>query len=164
MRRLRARVLIAFLGLILLIGLLGPAALGAGSGARAAEFGPWSVDPRHPAFGPAPPPARLAVRPGATSSPFELAHRLWSEALSRIDGPRCAHRPSCSAFAQQALARHRLPLGFWMALDRLMRGAHSSALRTLPVVATPAGVLFVDELSDHAFWRPGYSPWSGWKK
>ena len=97
-------------------------------------------------------------------SPFGLAFGFWQAVLTRIDGPRCAHRPTCSAFGHQALARHGLPLGFWITLERLMRGASSSAIRMLPAASVPGQVFFIDRLDDYTFWRDDYSPWSGRKK
>lgn len=102
-----------------------------------------------------------ASAPRLSASPFGLAFQLWSELLTRIDGPRCAHRPSCGHFARQALVRQGPLLGTWMALNRLMRGASSSILRTLPRVIAPGGVFFLDELADYRFWEPGYLPMSG---
>ncbi|MBN2498549.1 MAG: membrane protein insertion efficiency factor YidD [Deltaproteobacteria bacterium] len=119
------------------------------AGTAAAEpFGPWSADPRHPVTAEAarPEPESLTASRIASCSPFGLAFRLWSRLLTRIDGPRCAHRPSCAQYAHQAMARHGLPKGAWLALDRLMRGARSSALRALPIVAGPGGAFFLDPL------------------
>ncbi len=156
-------------------GLLAALLLLAGGDALAgppADFGPWSRHPAHPVLGAVPPadrpppttrPARRRP-PAASASPFGLAFGVWSRLLTAIDGPRCAHRPTCSAYARRALARHGLPLGLWLAMGRLLRGAHSSALRRLPVVPGPGGPYLLDRLPDAAFWRPGYASWSGWKK
>lgn len=155
---------------ILVVLLAWPAALSANPPKDA--FGPWSTDPRHPAMDPAPKadqPAPAARRPVRrlhlpTGSPFGLAFGFWQAVLTRIDGPRCSHRPTCSAFGHQALARHGLPLGFWIALERLMRGARSSAIRMLPAASVPGQVFFIDRLEDYTFWLEDYSPWSGRKK
>jgi len=111
-------------------------------GVRGDDFGPWSVDNRHPTY------AKASVgRPSyGSANPFSLAFQVWSQLLTRIDGPRCAHRPSCSLYAHQALRRYGLFPGVWMALNRLMRGARSSILRTLPVVRGPAGIKYLDPL------------------
>ena len=136
-------------------------------GVWATEFGPWSSDARHPAFAKATAggptfvnstaggptfvnsteggPVRRSLGEGG-ANPFTFSFRVWSELLTRIDGPRCAHRPSCSVYAYQALKRYGLPLGVWMALNRLMRGAQSSVLRTLPVVMGPGGIRYLDPL------------------
>lgn len=139
------------------------------SPAGADGFGPWSVDSRHPAFEETSAGSKhgIGARTGSgrtAPAPFTLAYQVWTQLLTRIDGPRCAHTPTCSAFTAKAIARFRLPLGIWMAFDRLTRGADSSSLRPLPLRATGAGISLVDDLDDHAFWRADYSPWSGRKK
>ena len=115
--------------------------------AAAPDFGPWSADARHPVMAraaPRPVPA-LKAPPGA-GSPFSVAFLFWSRLLPRVAGPRCAHRPSCSSYAHQAMARYGLPKGAWLALNRLMRGAHSSVLRRLPMVRGASGIFFLDPL------------------
>ena len=110
---------------------------------------PWSGDPRHPVF-----EASEVRKPQKvlTSNPFYFAFRVWAEVLTKIDGQRCAHRPSCSHFAHRAIRRHGVPLGIWMALSRLMRGAESSSIRRLMPVALPGGVYLVDRMEDYTFW------------
>jgi len=138
-----ARVLLAT-GMALFLTAVAPA--GAGD-----EFGPWSADPRHPVIGEdkhkVDVPRRLSV------GPFTMAFGLWSKLLTRIDGPRCAHTPSCAAFAKIALQRHGAFPGLWMALNRVMRGARSSALRLLPLVRVHDRMLFSDPVDDNAFWK-----------
>jgi hypothetical protein len=87
--------------------------------------------------------------------------RFWSDGLSRADGDRCAHEPSCSAFARKAMLRHPFPLSGWMALARLWRGARSSALRDLPLVLVDGALRLLDRLEDSEFWTQGYLPLSG---
>jgi hypothetical protein len=139
--------------LALLLGLLPLAAW-------ADEFGPWSVDPRHPTM-PGVPSESSPGGPSLSASPFGFATMVWSALLTRLDGPRCSHRPSCGIYARRALARHGLPLGVWLTLNRLIRGASSSAIRTLPRVRTPAGVFFLDPIENALFWRPDYLPICG---
>lgn len=130
--------------------------------ARPDDFGPWSADPRHPTLGETERPDSLqAPAQSESTHPFGFAFRFYSELLTRVDGPRCAHRPTCAVFAIRAMERYGLPLGPWLALDRLMRGARSSLTRTLPLIAGPGGVFFADTLDDNAFWEPGYLPMSG---
>ena len=110
---------------------------------------PWSGDPEHPVFEE---PRVEKPQKVLTSNPFYFAFQVWSQLLTKIDGRRCAHRPSCSRFAIQAIRRHKIPLGIWMALSRLMRGAESSSIRGLVPVAAPGGVYLIDRIEDYTFW------------
>lgn len=151
--------------------------------AHSSNFGPWSVDYRHPvinkAHHPDPPAVYLIHGQKPTHAPrekkpvqisdesssfFVVFFKIWSGVLTRIDGPRCSHQPTCSAFTRRALSVHGLALGFWISLQRLTKGAESSSIRMLPVGTSPGRVFYIDELDDYEFWRPAYSPWSGWKK
>ncbi len=145
-------------------------------------FGPWSVNFRHPVMETVPPADKSQGRsigikatdittPYSTHEPsaentsfFVVFFKVWSGVLTKIDGPRCSHKPTCSMFTKKALAVHGLLLGFWIALQRLTRGAGSSPIRTLPESTSPGRVFYIDDLNDYEFWRKGYSPWSGWKK
>jgi len=110
---------------------------------------PWSGDPEHPVFEE---PAAGKSQRVLTSNPFYFAFRVWAELLTKMDGRRCAHRPSCSRFAHEAIRRHGIPVGVWMALSRLMRGAESSSIRGLVPIAAPGGVYLIDRIEDYTFW------------
>lgn len=64
------------------------------------------------------PPAPLTIR----------GYRL----LSGFSRGRCPHHPSCSAYAAEAMHRLGPVEGSFAAVDRLLRGDRSSALRLLP--------------------------------
>lgn len=136
------------------------------SSPRADEFGPWSADPRHPVTGEADAGVTLrTAKAGAARAEDELflglLFRFWSDGLSRADGDRCAHQPSCSAYARQVMLRHSFPVSGWMALARLWRGAQSSAIRDLPLVLVDGALRLLDRVEDGAFWTAGYFPLSG---
>ena len=47
--------------------------------------------------------------------------RLYRYTLAPLIGPRCRHLPSCSEYADEAVARFGLWAGSWMALARILR-------------------------------------------
>jgi len=47
--------------------------------------------------------------------------KLYQYTLSPLIGPRCRHLPTCSEYADEAIAGFGLWAGSWMALARLLR-------------------------------------------
>ena len=47
--------------------------------------------------------------------------RGYQLVLSPILGPRCRHLPTCSEYAAEAVARHGVWRGGWLALRRIVR-------------------------------------------
>ncbi len=74
--------------------------------------------------------AARAPRVRATPTPVPLTVEAY-RAAARFQGPRCPHRPSCSAYAAEALHRHGPVLGSFIGAARLLRGGRSSALKPL---------------------------------
>jgi putative membrane protein insertion efficiency factor len=60
----------------------------------------------------------MAFAPRFAARALVTAYRYT---LSPLLGPRCRHLPSCSAYADEALARYGLWAGGWMTLARLCR-------------------------------------------
>jgi hypothetical protein len=86
------------------------------------------------------------------ASPFWLSFKFYQQVVSPIDGPQCIHRPTCSLYALQAMHKHPV-LGPFFALDRLWRGADSSAIRRLDESVTREGFpYFKDPLELSDFW------------
>jgi hypothetical protein len=47
--------------------------------------------------------------------------RLYRVTLSPLLGPRCRFLPTCSEYAQEAIARHGAIRGSWFTVRRLLR-------------------------------------------
>jgi hypothetical protein len=98
--------------------------------------------------------ARPAPRaPSSEGSFLGVAHLVYRQVITPIDGPRCSHRPSCSAYAREALGRHGL-VGLWLSYDRLLRDSRSSAVRGLPVHLEDGRLYYLDPLTESTFWLP----------
>ena len=60
------------------------------------------------------------IRRGPRLAAYGLL-QVYRYALSPLIGPRCRHLPTCSDYADQAIARFGLWAGGWMTLARLLR-------------------------------------------
>ncbi|MDF1565154.1 MAG: membrane protein insertion efficiency factor YidD [Deltaproteobacteria bacterium] len=147
------------LPLLLVLAALAPAAAPA---APAASFGP---------FGTAAAPVTREARPeragGRAPAPdrshfLHLGYRFYQGVVSPIDGPRCAHRPTCSRFAYQAVRKKGFLLGLLLSVDRLWNDGRSSVLRQLPRLATAAGPRFWDPVEQQTFWLEGRLGLDSW--
>lgn len=47
--------------------------------------------------------------------------RIYQWVISPIIGPKCRYQPTCSHYAVEALKKHGLFKGFWLAIRRLAR-------------------------------------------
>src|SRR3989304_8202515 len=72
---------------------------------------------------------------------------IYRYTLAPLLGPRCRHLPSCSEYADEAIARFGLWAGGWMTLARILR-CHPFGTAGLDFV--PANV------PEHARW---FLPW-----
>ncbi len=68
------------------------------------------------------------------SGMMELAFSIYRDHITKVDGPRCEHRPTCSRYAIEAMRRHGFVVGSLMGVDRLLRTGRSSSLRSLPLL------------------------------
>jgi len=90
--------------------------------------------------------------PSRSSGLMELAYRFYSEHLTKIDGPRCEHRPTCSRYSIEAMRAHGFVVGSWLSIDRLLRRGRSSSLRQLPLKEVHEGKpLYHDPLEENDF-------------
>jgi putative component of membrane protein insertase Oxa1/YidC/SpoIIIJ protein YidD len=86
------------------------------------------------------------------SNIMELGYRFYSNHLTKVDGPRCEHRPTCSRYARDAMRKHGSVVGSWLTVDRLLRTNSSSSLRTLPVIKYYEGrPYFADPVDENDF-------------
>ena len=60
--------------------------------------------------------------PGGVAARMLIALiRGYQLVLSPILGPRCRHLPTCSEYAAEAIARHGIVRGGWLAVRRVVR-------------------------------------------
>lgn len=122
-----------------------------------------------PASGPPAPPLRIdpdlpelalsrgnAVGSSLSANPLYLAALLYSGFITKVDGPRCSHYPTCSRFANQAVARHGF-IGVLLGLERVIVDDNSSSVRRLPEIDMPSEPQprFYDPVDNYEFWIPG---------
>jgi putative membrane protein insertion efficiency factor len=55
------------------------------------------------------------------SYPFILLIRIYQYVLSPALGPKCRFTPTCSEYAAEALKKHGILKGTWLALKRISR-------------------------------------------
>ncbi len=79
---------------------------------------------RHPLSGRSAIMAESERRPLVMRTPRLIGRgivALYRYTLSPLLGPRCRHLPSCSEYADEAISRHGLWAGSWMAMARILR-------------------------------------------
>ena len=69
----------------------------------------------------APQPSAATAPPGVAARAAIGAVGLYRRWLAPTMGGRCRFSPSCSVYAQDALARHGVMRGSWLTLRRLCR-------------------------------------------
>jgi putative membrane protein insertion efficiency factor len=77
--------------------------------------------------------------------------RLYQITLSSLIGNSCRHMPTCSEYGYEAVARHGLWPGFWMALFRFVRCGPGGTWGFDPVPSM---------LDPDIRW---YAPWRYWR-
>ena len=65
--------------------------------------------------------AERSGAPRLAAAAAALVVRAYQVAVSPLLGPTCRFAPSCSQYARQALRRHGMTRGSWMALRRVLR-------------------------------------------
>jgi putative membrane protein insertion efficiency factor len=64
---------------------------------------------------------RAATRRKLAIAPVVLLIKLYKYLISPLIGPRCRFLPTCSDYALEALSRHGLVHGGWLAVRRIGR-------------------------------------------
>lgn len=77
--------------------------------------------------------------------------RVYQVTLSSLIGNSCRHTPTCSEYGYEAVARHGLWPGFWMALFRFLRCGPGGTWGFDPVPSA---------LDPDIRW---YAPWRYWR-
>jgi putative membrane protein insertion efficiency factor len=55
------------------------------------------------------------------SYPLLLLIKIYQYGISPIIGPKCRFTPTCSQYAAEALQKHGLLKGFWLAIKRISK-------------------------------------------
>lgn len=83
---------------------------------------------------------------------IELAFKFYSNHLTKVDGPRCEHRPTCSRYGIESMRKHGFVVGSWLTIDRLLRSGRSSSLRSLPLKEFHGGLPYYhDPIEENDF-------------
>jgi hypothetical protein len=121
---------------------------------RSNSHGPWSISDGAPIVASA---AHHGASTSAGTRPHDGAIDFlfdsYARTLTKVDGPRCDHRPTCSRYALLAIKEHGYTVGTMMTIDRLIRGKRSSRLRSLPTYDLRDGQhLVYDPVEANDFW------------
>jgi hypothetical protein len=84
------------------------------------------------------------------SRPQGLVVMFYQHVTGRLDGRPCPSYPVCSAYARQAIDKHGLLLGSWLALDRLIHENDDLALGPWRIFEGQKRLY--DPLSRNDFW------------
>jgi hypothetical protein len=95
------------------------------------DFGPWSTNEAAPAVASTTHGGSAAINRGPNDGLVDFVFAGYSRYLTKIDGARCEHRPTCSHYALLVMKRHGYLVGSMMTIDRLICGNRSSVLREL---------------------------------
>ncbi len=60
------------------------------------------------------------ILPPLSSGPENMVMHFYRNVVGQMDGRSCPSYPVCSLYATQAVARHGLLIGSWLAMDRII--------------------------------------------
>ncbi|MDX8412926.1 MAG: membrane protein insertion efficiency factor YidD [Mariprofundales bacterium] len=91
---------------------------------------------------------QITLRP--TPQPQLFPMRFFQNIVGTLDGRACADYPVCSLYARQALHKHGLVLGSWLAMDRIIHEVGD--LQQGPFINYQGEQRVYDPLSRNDFW------------
>lgn len=128
----------------------------------AAEWGPWSANPKSPVFNHGA-SHQMRKRPHSKNAVTLFlvgSVRFFQKHISPVDGPRCSMTPTCSHYSLLALRKHGPFLGFMMTADRIVHEYEEQ--RFVPTVWDGNRTRFYDPVENNDFWfnrsRPHTQP------
>jgi len=83
-------------------------------------------------------------------TPAAFPMHFYQHIIGTMDGKSCPSYPVCSLYARQAVAKHGLLVGSWLALDRLIH--EGDDLKRARWVHVGGKVQSYDPLSRNDFW------------
>ncbi len=105
------------------------------------------------AYRPLPAPTKTETRqPGLLTQWLLLPLSLYTNTISRVDSDRCPSYPSCSQYAKEALQRHGVIPGLWLAIDRLIHERTEIHTNTHRIHLKDGTVRIPDQLDANDFW------------
>ncbi|MBF0377230.1 MAG: membrane protein insertion efficiency factor YidD [Desulfamplus sp.] len=87
-----------------------------------------------------------------------LLFKFYSDYISPADGERCGMYPSCSGYAEEAVKKHGLFMGWIMSCDRLIRCGRDEVNISKRVKQPDGKLLTLDPLESNDFWWYPYAP------
>jgi len=120
---------------------------------RESKFGPWSKSEQAPVVASGTHPGAGPTRGAPNDGLIDFVFSGYARYLTKVDGPRCEHRPTCSKYAFLAVKEHGYVVGSFLTIDRLLRSGRSSALRTMPLYKIEDGTrYYYDPVRNNDFW------------
>lgn len=110
---------------------------------------PWSVTEKSPVI-PEKQPKQKIVR-SFWDNRFELGYYFYQKVVSPADGARCGMYPTCADYSYQAMQKHGLIIGSWMAADRFMRD-HGNNEGSYSFIEKFGRRRFFDPINENDFW------------
>ncbi len=110
---------------------------------------PWSVSEKSPVIPQI--QSKQSISRSFWDNRFEHGYYFYQKIVSPGDGARCGMYPTCADYGYQAMRRHGMTIGSWMAADRLMRD-HGHNEGHYSFIEKFGRRRFFDPLNENDFW------------